>query len=322
LCSVFISSRRRHTRFSRDWSSDVCSSDLLTDRVRLSFGGRYTKDDLSHNVLDSVDWDEFIWRANVQYDWTDDVMAYASVGTGYRAGGVSQLCDLPVPECYHLFGAETLVNREIGIRTSWLDRRLRLNLTYFDMTWKDRQVSTLTIDPQSETGVVATTENIGKAALDGVELETSFLAGERFTISAAASLLDAEIVEGGAPDSTLQPGDEMPRAPALNYRIGGSYRLPLGNGGSLMFRSDLAYTDKQRSFPTPTNSDIIPSYKVIQGRVEYEAPDGRWSLAAYCTNCADEKYWMSAFDNRGVYQIETGQLGRPRELGLALRMDY
>src|SRR6266700_5647066 len=24
----FISSRRRHTRFSRDWSSDVCSSDL------------------------------------------------------------------------------------------------------------------------------------------------------------------------------------------------------------------------------------------------------------------------------------------------------
>src|SRR5690606_41047656 len=26
--SVFFSSRRRHTRFSRDWSSDVCSSDL------------------------------------------------------------------------------------------------------------------------------------------------------------------------------------------------------------------------------------------------------------------------------------------------------
>src|SRR5690606_1432552 len=28
LCCVFFSSRRRHTRFSRDWSSDVCSSDL------------------------------------------------------------------------------------------------------------------------------------------------------------------------------------------------------------------------------------------------------------------------------------------------------
>src|SRR5690606_41096509 len=29
----FFSSRRRHTRFSRDWSSDVCSSDLLARRV-------------------------------------------------------------------------------------------------------------------------------------------------------------------------------------------------------------------------------------------------------------------------------------------------
>src|SRR5690606_40862443 len=28
----FFSSRRRHTRFSRDWSSDVCSSDLVASR--------------------------------------------------------------------------------------------------------------------------------------------------------------------------------------------------------------------------------------------------------------------------------------------------
>src|SRR5690606_39998745 len=31
----FFSSRRRHTRFSRDWSSDVCSSDLRRQRRRL-----------------------------------------------------------------------------------------------------------------------------------------------------------------------------------------------------------------------------------------------------------------------------------------------
>src|SRR2546421_8879630 len=32
----FFSSRRRHTRSDRDWSSDVCSSDLLSERL----GGR------------------------------------------------------------------------------------------------------------------------------------------------------------------------------------------------------------------------------------------------------------------------------------------
>src|SRR3712207_1984343 len=39
-CSVFFSSRRRHTRYWRDWSSDVCSSDLVVElqerEVRLS----------------------------------------------------------------------------------------------------------------------------------------------------------------------------------------------------------------------------------------------------------------------------------------------
>src|SRR5690606_40701840 len=47
LYFFFFSSRRRHTRFSRDWSSDVCSSDLVTapfcgacDRVRLTADGQ------------------------------------------------------------------------------------------------------------------------------------------------------------------------------------------------------------------------------------------------------------------------------------------
>src|SRR5690625_7414567 len=33
MCFFFFSSRRRHTRWPRDWSSDVCSSDLGGDRL-------------------------------------------------------------------------------------------------------------------------------------------------------------------------------------------------------------------------------------------------------------------------------------------------
>src|SRR2546422_7445486 len=41
LCLFFFSSRRRHTRCSRDWSSDVCSSDLFDVAwVRAMGGGR------------------------------------------------------------------------------------------------------------------------------------------------------------------------------------------------------------------------------------------------------------------------------------------
>src|SRR5690606_40091198 len=39
LIFFFFSSRRRHTRFSRDWSSDVCSSDLVSIVGTIGFIG-------------------------------------------------------------------------------------------------------------------------------------------------------------------------------------------------------------------------------------------------------------------------------------------
>src|SRR5688572_31806455 len=35
MCLFFFSSRRRHTRFDCDWSSDVCSSDLPASLVKV-----------------------------------------------------------------------------------------------------------------------------------------------------------------------------------------------------------------------------------------------------------------------------------------------
>src|SRR2546427_4752167 len=51
-CTFFISSRRRHTRFDCDWSSDVCSSDLVDHQIGLMTGVRdYPIALLKHNVV-------------------------------------------------------------------------------------------------------------------------------------------------------------------------------------------------------------------------------------------------------------------------------
>src|SRR5256886_959688 len=56
LCVFFFSSRRRHTRFDCDWSSDVCSSDLHDIDVRLvechHLGGLVRAPKVRHDVLD------------------------------------------------------------------------------------------------------------------------------------------------------------------------------------------------------------------------------------------------------------------------------
>src|SRR5204862_5815825 len=45
---VFFSSRRRHTRSLRDWSSDVCSSDLTTERLDELMGATHEPDRVFH----------------------------------------------------------------------------------------------------------------------------------------------------------------------------------------------------------------------------------------------------------------------------------
>src|SRR5256884_479619 len=46
----FFSSRRRHTRCSRDWSSDVCSSDLLTERAARKIRALLEKEGVSPEI--------------------------------------------------------------------------------------------------------------------------------------------------------------------------------------------------------------------------------------------------------------------------------
>src|SRR5207245_6211933 len=74
--SFFFSSRRRHTRCYRDWSSDVCSSDLIPrcqQRTR-SAGGRGTAEALGNRdlVLLALAVLAVIsnWPRGVDYPWT------------------------------------------------------------------------------------------------------------------------------------------------------------------------------------------------------------------------------------------------------------
>src|SRR3712207_9528481 len=73
LC--FFSSRRRHTRYWRDWSSDVCSSDL---GVRLRFeGGRV--------VEASAEKGEEFLNSMLEADEGARYLGEIGIGTNYRS---------------------------------------------------------------------------------------------------------------------------------------------------------------------------------------------------------------------------------------------
>src|SRR5216684_7624082 len=87
ICVVFIfffffSSRRRHTRCSRDWSSDVCSSDLERYRVDRGLmedlrarGFEIGVHGLKHDGRDFESLDQFMRRATRMNEFIDDFAA-------------------------------------------------------------------------------------------------------------------------------------------------------------------------------------------------------------------------------------------------------
>src|ERR1039457_5586973 len=78
-CSVFFSSRRRHTRLQGDWSSDVCSSDLIStdlSKEPAAGGGRGGEEN-------------WVKRVQLDGDVTGVYADYKYVGTG-DTGGAAQ----------------------------------------------------------------------------------------------------------------------------------------------------------------------------------------------------------------------------------------
>ena len=76
------------------------------------------------------------WKAGVDYSINDNVMAYASAGSGYRLPGFNVRPSQPGQEGQT--PGESLISYEGGIKTELFDRRLKINAAAFLMEFKER----------------------------------------------------------------------------------------------------------------------------------------------------------------------------------------
>ena len=103
-----------------------------------------------HRSPPADDWDNTDWRLTLDYAITDNHMLYVTSSEAFRSGaysyniaatssGDTQTPAIAAGTSPAFTPPEQVRNDEIGARTEWLDGRLRLNLTYFDMAYTNRQ---------------------------------------------------------------------------------------------------------------------------------------------------------------------------------------
>jgi iron complex outermembrane recepter protein len=334
----------------------------LTDKLGLTAGARYTKENKNYNPLIDIpnpvldlrgvegrtSYDHIDWKAALEYKWTPELMTYFSATTGFRGGGFNPrpFDNLQISS----YKPEKLTEYEVGVKSEWLDHRLRANLAAFYGLYRDVIVTSQRLDA---TGTPFTApENVGSADISGGEFELDANPVTGLTINLTAGLtnfkwkdlgtnqgcqdLGAAAIPEGGPNPNYNCisgnpgyGDLNLDSPKWTGSLGMQYEIPLGDAGSLTPRADVNYhspyynNNYNNYDPAGTGIAVTPAMALLNGRLTWASANHLWSVAAFCTNCANKYYYQSFLDLRefGEGQL-SAQPGEPREWGITFRRNF
>jgi len=260
------------------------------------------------------------FRANLTYRWTDAFMTYAQFATGYKGGGVNPRPYFPsqvVP-----IAPETLNAYEVGFKSDFLDRKVRLNMSAFYNEYNDIQLTTVRCDAISPfPGAPCFAPlNVGSAHIKGVEAETTIRPVAGLLIDGSASYLDFDYTDIDANTGVVK-GNRSPYTPKWKWSFGAQYEVPIGDTLTLTPRVDGSY--QSTTFALAANSPLnrLPAYTLFNARLTLASATGGWSAALEVTNFTDKYHILSKQVPSGPGYVN-GQPGFPRRFAVQVRKRF
>ncbi|MCY4283406.1 MAG: TonB-dependent receptor [Gammaproteobacteria bacterium] len=291
----------------------------LNDRLKLSAGLRYTRDevDLRHRSthpdpndfvppIPQVPFDpgtsgartyeDVSWKVGIDYTPNDDWLVYASVGTGYKSGGIN--VGFASPEEFNIYDEETLLAVEGGFKSTWWDGRARLNVSAFYYNYEDLQVFDQT---QGPFGAILIIGNAPQADYYGAEVEFLVNPAQRLEVLFGLSHLDTEFGAFGRPITGEDlTGNSNVYSPEWKFTGLARYEWPTPAlmGGKVAASFNWSWTDEV--FHTIENrSDVrAKSHWLVGARVSWFSADESLELAFWGKNLSNTAYRVQTFDFR------------------------
>jgi len=244
--------------------------------------------------------DPILWRTGLQYDFTSDVMGFATATRGYKGGGYDTNIGIAaLPDVR----PEKPTSYEVGLRTSWLQQRLLLNVTAFNTHVEDYQVAAR--DPALGASVYRISN--GEAKSRGVEAELTSRPFREIDLTLVANAAYTDARWGTYPGATCYSGqtpaqgcvnntqdlsdERVPFSPDWSANISSHYQTHLlSPSTALFFDLGVNYRSKMGiAFPNDPNT-IEDGLTLVNASIGFSAQDGRWKLALFGKNLTDEHY--------------------------------
>ncbi|WP_095129340.1 TonB-dependent receptor [Pseudomonas sp. Irchel s3h14] len=267
-----------------------------------------------------ADWSQTTWDITPEYRFTDDILGYARIATGFRSGGFNQaIVNRGIIET----DPETLTDYELGLKTSWLGGRLNANVSLFYYDIKNLQ---LNIQQQVPGTTITSTAGSSDGQVKGVEFEIEALPTEFWRVTTSLGLLRAEYTNfeytiGGV--SLDASGNKFYRTPETSFRLDTDYRIPVAIGGQVILGTDWAYRSHIYHNATVQEDPVqeTPDYWTGNARVTYQAASKKWQVTGFVNNLTDQsnKVLSQIVNQRGVYPTS---YVAPRTFGLQTTINF
>ncbi len=241
--------------------------------------GRSSNDNLSGKVV-------------LQFDPSDDVMTYASYTRGYKGPAFNVFFNHTRPTNSVPIDEETSNAYEIGIKSQFADKRIRLNISAFLADYKGYQANNFVL---LNGAIITNLTNAGTVRTKGFEVD--FLANpmEGWNLTANFAYADARVRQFNPNPLTNAPdarnGTKLPLAPEWNIALGTSYESSLesiGMKARVYFNTTYNWTDKQ--FSDLGNGGPLNSYGIWNASLGFSDPDDKYRLTFVARNIGDVSY--------------------------------
>jgi iron complex outermembrane receptor protein len=312
----------------------------LSDAFDITLGGRYSHDSkraiqsgtttdgapiiaAAFTTTNRAKYKSFDPRIVLAYKISPDANVYASFSTGFKSGGF-QYVPFSRAQADVLFDPEDIKAYEIGFKTEWLDRALRVNGAAYYYDYKNLQISRIILPPGT-TAPVSLISNAASSTIKGLDLEITARPARSFEINIAYGYLDAKYDSYIFNATTNFSGTRMVRAPEHSINVGAEWRADVLGDGEFSLRADYALTGD--FFHEPGEGNIafgtgIPltaedGYGLLDMRATLTKAN--WKLTVYVNNLGNTKYrrTINALGNTVV-----GFAGAPRIYGVKLGYSF
>ncbi|GAA5136231.1 TonB-dependent receptor [Thalassotalea piscium] len=286
-------------RYTQDEKQAIVNNGLIFDNVYPESGWipGYVRPEgqLVPTVLDDeADWSKFTPRIGFEYQANSDLMFFTSFAQGFKSGTFNPRATTAEPAA----NPEDVDSIELGMKSEWLENRLRANVTLFSLDHKDRQYISV-LPGTTSSDLNQRLGNIGSSEGQGIEAEFTYLATDSLMLTANFGYIDSSFNEVYDTDPVtgvqFDKSDRFSIAntPDYTYNLGANYTIESEVGdfilnASYYYRGDYVLFEEDSLLTQD-------GYGLANVSVKWYSTDGNWSAGLHVKNLTDEEYMIGGY---------------------------